>query len=69
MQYTEKARILLIMPRELLDAADEVAKKLQISRLGFIRQCIAKNIACFHRNDRKWFDFSTDAIWRRREHN
>lgn len=69
MRRSDKTRLLLIMPRELLDAADEIAEKLMVSRLAFIRQCIAKNIASFHRDDSKWFDFSKAAIWKRQEHN
>ena len=64
MSPTDKAKILLLLPHQLVDAADEVAEILQISRLGFIRQSIAKNIASFHRNDKKWFDISKKDIWR-----
>jgi len=62
MPHSDKAKILLILPRSLLDAADEAAEIMQISRLGFIRQSIAKNVASFHRDDKPWFDLSKNDI-------
>jgi len=64
MPHSDKAKVLLIMPRQLLDAPDEAAEIMQISRLGFIRQSIAKNVASFHRDDKPWFDISKKDIWR-----
>ena len=55
MPHSDKAKILLLLPHQLVDAADEVAEILQISRLGFIRQSIAKNIVSFHRDERQSF--------------
>jgi hypothetical protein len=55
MSYEEQRRVLLILPSQLLELADEAAETLQISRLGFIRQSIAKNVASFHRNDKELF--------------
>ena len=69
MPHSDKAKILLLLPHQLVDAADEVAEILQISRLGFIRQSIAKNVTAFHRDDKHSFDLSAEAIWRRREQN
>ena len=60
MSHSDKARVLLLMPRQLLDATDEVAEILQISRLGYIRQSIAKNIASFHRNEKQSFSLPRD---------
>jgi len=61
MPHSDKAKVLLIMPRSLLDAADEAAEIMQISRLGFIRQSIAKNVASFHRDDKPWFCVPKDC--------
>jgi len=62
MPHSDKAKVLLILPRSLLDAADAAAEIMQISRLGFIRQSIIKNIASFHRNDKQCFDLSKNDI-------
>ncbi len=55
MIYDEQRKVLLILPSQLLDLADEAAETLQISRAGFIRQAIAKNVTAFHRNDKELF--------------
>ena len=36
---------------QLLELTDDAAKALQISRLGFIRQAIARHLALFHQRD------------------
>jgi len=61
MSASDKAKVLVIMPRQLLDATDEAAEIMQISRLGFIRQSIAKNIASFHRDEKPWFYVPKDC--------
>jgi len=53
MIHDEQRRILLILPSQLLEQADEAAENLMISRAGFIRQAIAKNVTAFHRNDKE----------------
>lgn len=60
MSYDEQRKVLLILPSQLLELADEAAETLQISRAGFIRQSIAKNIASFHRNEKQSFCVSKD---------
>ena len=62
MSYEEQRKVLLIIPSQLLELADEAAETLQISRLGFIRQSIVKNIAAFHRNEKQWFCLPKDHI-------
>lgn len=61
MGQDEQRKVLLILPRELLDATDEAAEILQISRLGFIRQAIARNLVYFHRNDKQQFCLPNDC--------
>jgi len=55
MSHDDQRKVLLILPRDLLEAADEAAETLQISRSGFLRQSIAKNIAAFHRDEKERF--------------
>ena len=55
MSYEEQRKVLLILPSQLVELADEAAAILQISRAGFLRQSIAKNIASFHRDERQSF--------------
>ena len=50
----EKRKVLLILPVELLKEADEAAQSLHISRLGFIRQAIARSVAIVRLNDKFW---------------
>jgi hypothetical protein len=61
MSYEEQRKVLLIIPSQLLELADEAAETLQISRAGFLRQCIAKNIASFHRNEKQSFCVPKDC--------
>ena len=51
MKNCKKERILLVLPEQLLELTDAAAKTLQISRLGFIRQAIARHLALFHQHD------------------
>ena len=55
MSYEEQRKVVLILPSQLVELADEAAAILQISRAGFLRQSIAKNIAAFHRDERQSF--------------
>jgi hypothetical protein len=55
MKYDEQRKILLILPSQLVELADEAAETLQISRAGFLRQSIARNVARFHRDERQSF--------------
>lgn len=61
MSYDEQRKVLLILPSQLVELADEAAEVLQISRAGFLRQSIAKNIASFNRDERQSFCIPKDC--------
>lgn len=62
MSYDEQRRVLLILPGRLVELAEEAAEVLQISRAGFFRQSIAKNVAAFNRTERQSFCVPKDYV-------
>ena len=52
MREPSKRHILLILPEQLLELADDAAHALQLSRLAFIRQSIMRNVAAFQHNEK-----------------
>ncbi len=49
---TRKADILIRIPMEMLTAMDDAAVDLHISRVGFIRQAISRNLAHFLQHEK-----------------
>lgn len=52
MSVTHNRRILLIMPEQLVELTDEVARVLNTTRLAIIRNAIVGHVIRFHRDRR-----------------
>ena len=49
---TRKADILIRIPLEMLTALDDAAAALHISRVGFVRQAISRNLVHFLQHEK-----------------
>ena len=49
---TRKADILIRIPLEMLAAMDDAANALHVSRVGFVRQAISRNLVHFLQHEK-----------------